>query len=113
LLQRIYLQGTTDGVRHVVIEAVREAITDAGGWIVDFHLFTDLALSLIIELEPAWLGSLMARFEMIGIRLTDASQDTLKNLSLDSGRGELKILFNLTFQNGDGEQRLPVPAIPG
>ena len=71
MAERIHLQGVTKGARHLIIEAAREAITDAGGWIVDFHLFSNLALSLIFELDPVRLIQLLDRFAALDIRLSE------------------------------------------
>ena len=113
MAERIHLQGVTKGARHLIIEAAREAITDAGGWIVDFHLFSNLALSLIFELERDRLSQLLERFAQTGINLTDESRDVARRLAAAGGAGDVRILFNLTFQEGDGDLRIPIPAIPG
>lgn len=110
---RIHLQGVTGGVRHSVIDELREVIGNAGGWIVDFHLFSNLAISLIFELERSRLTSLIDQFERIDIRLSDASIEILSDPDRHAGEGDLRVLFNLAFQNGDGDLRTPIPAIPG
>ena len=113
MAERIHLQGVTSGSRHLIIEAAREAITDAGGWIVDFHIFSNLALSLIFELDPDRLDRLLDHFEQIDIRLSDESREAAQRLVTTGDQDDVRILFNLTFQQGDGDLRIPVPAIPG
>ncbi|MFM8395139.1 MAG: hypothetical protein ACKOB4_14560 [Acidobacteriota bacterium] len=111
--ERIHLQGVTSSSRHLIIEAAREAITDAGGWIVDFHLFSNLALSLIFELDPVRLIQLLDRFAALDIRLSDESLESAQRVAAAPPREDVRVLFNLTFQEGDGDLRIPVPAIPG
>lgn len=113
MTRRINLQAITGAERHQAIEALREAITDAGGWIVDFRLFSNLALSVIIEIGPAGLSRLIERLDRIEISLTEESRRSVPAPPPAPTDEEIRVLFNLTFRGGDGELRLPIPAIPG
>ncbi|MFZ4985740.1 MAG: hypothetical protein ACOYLF_09785 [Blastocatellia bacterium] len=117
MTERIYLQAYTRAERHLIIEELREAIAAAGGWIVDFQLFSNLALSITIEIDPAGPARLVESLERLDLQLSAESRATALTRSeapnkKSEGR-EILVLLNLTFRQGDGELRLPIPPIPG
>jgi len=111
--RRIHLQTYTDEERHRAITRLRELIADAGGWIVDFQLFSNLALSVIIEITFADLKRLLETLEECNVQLSDQSRSTVVALSLESPVEEIRVLINLAFSQGDGELRQHLPAVPG
>jgi hypothetical protein len=56
--------------RHAATRLVRRAVSDAGGWITDFHQFSDFAVALELEITAARLAELHVAIEATGMALS-------------------------------------------
>lgn len=63
----IHLQGSTRVERHALVDIVEEAIRATGGWILDFHQFSNISLVLEIELPPGGLAELVRLLQAGGV----------------------------------------------
>lgn len=95
---------------HDRIKGMQEAekIIDELGFITDFKLFSDLAISLVIEIDQdkvnALYHALTEKFRMN--EFTDISEQKTGIISQ-------QIFFNISFTEGQGELKIEVPRVPG
>ncbi len=103
-----HLHVIAPGDRHEAIAVARDAIQQAGAWIEDAHLFSDLMACLDIEL-PAGVGPALAD-ALVASRLhvEASSLEALRRLPAVEIVGTLE----LTFAHGEGKLRHEVPAVP-
>ena len=89
------------------IKAIHEitAIVDRHGTILNFQKFSDLVLSLLVEIESSRIGSLYNSLK--NILILEGSHNT------SPGPSDGFILFiNITFSKGTGDLEIEVPNIP-
>lgn len=81
-----------------------EEIISRSGHIVDFHHFSDLEMSLVIEIPESNLDIL--RLELAGIMDVKASKGSLTGRDI-----ERKLMISIAFSFGEGMHRNIVPAV--
>lgn len=98
----------TNQKRIQVIEEIKEGISMNDGCIVNFNMFSDLALSLSIEIDENKItglyGSLNDVLNVSGFEPENINQESKK---------ERLIFMNISFGQGSGDLKLDIPAVPG
>ena len=116
---RLALAGVSKSERHGVVAGVSDAISAAGGWIVDHTQFSNIAIALRFALPPGGLDELRRRIAAAGVRLDAASLASLQAMAgtpATGGEGvgeEIAASINITFLHGEPDLRQVVPAVPG
>ncbi len=107
--------GTTSPERHKAIAGVSDAITAAGGWIVDHALFSNTAITIRFVLPRRGLDELQRRITAAGVRLDDARVAGVRQAVGDSGDDddEIGASVNITFTHDEPDLLQVVPPIPG
>jgi hypothetical protein len=105
--KRICLQAVTRAERHLMVEAVSAAIGSCGGWVLDFNLFSNIAISIAFEIPAGQWDCLVERFAKLDWRLDQPPA------GLDDRPGDLSVSLHLTFIHNEGDLRRPIPSIPG
>ena len=102
---RIYWTGICNKERNEAIGAI-STIINRHGFFTDFKLFSDVSLSMVVEVEErnvdalyAELGNYLALEDFPAVTSTSAK--------------ERVILLNITFTRGTGNLEREVPAVPG
>lgn len=92
------------------IEGLQEAeeIIDALGFITDFKQFSDLAISLVIDIETCKVNTL---YHALSEKFTLDPFEDLK-VKADDKRST-QIFFNISFTEGHGDLKIEVPSVPG
>lgn len=90
------------------IKAVKdiEKLINPYGYIVDFKLFSDISISIKIEIEELQIDSLYDALK------TYLSLDNVDKVN-SSSKVERVIFLNITFTKGTGNLRVETPAVPG
>lgn len=95
------------------------AVTDSGGWILDHHLFSNIAISLTFEIASACVGRLLDELRATGLELTSelrshlaAPADGMRGTGV-SDDGDITGYLQITFVHDEPDLRRDVPAIPG
>jgi hypothetical protein len=112
----LQLHGMTRTDRHEMIDRVQEAIARAGGYILDFHLFSNIAICLHFEVSAGKIGAFHASLASTGLRLDPASRDLLEGCSRqaeEAGAPEIAGTLSITFIHEEPDLRIEVPPIPG
>lgn len=94
--------------RNKVIESVKNTISDNDGFIINFNMFSDLALALSIEIEG---NKIPALHEALS-RVVRISKLELQELNLELNK-EWIIFINISFGKGKGELKQEIPDVPG
>lgn len=103
-MQKIFWKGISHDDR---IKAVSEitAVVNNYGAILSFQKFSDIALSLVIEIEESKILRLYTDLKKILII------EGIDN-SFNDSPAECIILFEITFTRGTGDLAIEVPDIP-
>jgi hypothetical protein len=96
--------------RDQAIDRGKDAISRSHGGILDFKMFSNLSLSMIIEVNGSRVLSLLDSLVALGWHVdVEPDREALGRLATDLLEGTLQ----MTFPEGDGELEIPVPAVPG
>ena len=96
--------------RELAIARAEDAVRLHGGDILDFKMFSNLSLSLIVEMTGGGVAALVDSLASRGWQVeVDPGREALAARAGDRLEGTLQV----TFPEGDGELAIPVPAVPG
>lgn len=104
-MNRFFFSGYYNKERLSGINEIKEVINKFG-FIVDFKMFSDVSVSISVEIEERKIDDLYIGLERI-MKLED-----FQRLNSNSNKESL-ILLNVTFNKGGGDLRIHAPAIPG
>ena len=94
--------------RNEAIEGLKDKIALSGGYIINFNMFSDMALSLTIEIEAKDISAL---YHELKAEL-NITEELKENLDVNSNK-EWWILLNLSFGKGEGRLTTEIPNVPG
>ena len=104
-MKNFFWSGYCSKERIVAIKGIEEIIT-AFGFITDFKLFSDIAISIQIETEELKIDKLYtALSEYISLNEFE------KVYSFSSN--ECLVSLNITFTKGTGNLKIEIPSVPG
>lgn len=116
----LQLTGATRADRHEMISRVREAILEGGGYVTDFHMFSNAAICINFEAPAGSIRRLYSSLKRTGLRLSEESHDALSSCCDEAdkpgGRAEAADVagtLQITFIHGEPDLRIEVPPIPG
>lgn len=101
-------QAYTKDDRQEVIRAIQNTISSNDGCIMNFNMFSDLALSLSMEIEENKIVELyQALNEVVTLEEFD---DTIVG---KQSKNERLIFMNISFSRGKGKLKMNIPEVPG
>ncbi len=104
-MENIFWTGFSDEERHAAIEKIKRVVSKYGD-VVDVHLFSDMSLSMTIEIEEFKIDQLYNELtKFMGVQ----EHEYLNSIS----KKERTIYLNITFSKGTGNLRIEVPSVPG
>lgn len=106
--KKLSWQAFSKNDRNKVIEDVKTTISDGDGCIINFNMFSDLALSLSIEIEENKIHILHKALSLF----VNISELETHDLNLESTK-EWMIFLNISFSRGKGELKQEIPEVPG
>jgi hypothetical protein len=104
-MARLYLSGYCKNERIIGISDI-EKIISKYGFILDFKMFSDISISMIIEIEESKVDSLFSDLKNY------MNMNDFETLNTDSKK-ECTVFLNVTFSKGTGNLRIEMPAVPG
>jgi hypothetical protein len=104
-MKHIFWTGYSNNERLASINAIRSIVSRFGD-IVDYKLFSDISLTMTIEMEEAKMNTLYDDLKDI------ISMDAFEYIHSDS-TNERTIYFSISFSKGTGNLKIEVPAVPG
>jgi hypothetical protein len=96
--------------RGEAIARAEEAVQRQRGDILDFKMFSNLSLNLVVELSGEGVLTLVDALVAQGWGV-EVHPD--RAALAQRARDRLQGTFQVTFSEGDGELTIPVPAVPG
>ena len=103
--QHLYWKGFCKEERSIAIHHI-EHIVAKYGYILDFHMFSDMEINLKIEIAENHLDALHR--DLKGLLKLDDQGDVF----FDSDQERI-LYINITFTKGTGDLRIEVPSVPG
>jgi hypothetical protein len=104
-MENIFWTGFSDDERHSAINKIQDVISKYG-YVVDFHLFSDISISMTIGIEEFKIDILYDELTtIIGIQKFEYLNSNSKE--------ERKVYLNITFSKGTGNLKIEVPSVPG
>ncbi len=109
----------TKANRHEVISRVKDAFLRSGGFITDFHMFSNASLCVNFELPLHSINKFRLLLSEIEMQLSEESKVVLESyISGDNTGEELKEAevvgtLQISFFHDEPDLRIEVPAIPG
>ena len=104
-MENIFWTGFSADERHSAINKIQSVVSKYGD-IVDVHLFSDISLSMTIEIEEHVIDKLYDELsKIIGVQ----KPEYLNSIS----KKERTIYLNITFVKGTGSLKIEVPSVPG
>ena len=104
-MDNIFWTGYSNDERHSSMSTIKSIVAKYGD-IVDFKLFSDISLSMVIEMEESNIDKLYNELA------DNIAIDTFEYLNSMS-RKERTVYLNVTFTKGTGNLIVEVPAVPG
>ncbi|MDR6561151.1 MULTISPECIES: hypothetical protein [unclassified Arcicella] len=104
-MKKYYWTGICNENRNTGISIIQECINKYG-FITDYKFFSDISMSMFIEINESLINTLYADLSktIIIIDHIEANSDATI---------ECLILFNITFSKGTGNMKVEIPAVPG
>lgn len=94
--------------RLIAIEKIKDTISFNEGTIMNFSMFSDLALNLSIEVEE---NKLKILHDALSAILTVSALD-FESINLSSQK-EWLVFLNISFAKGTGSFKVQIPDVPG
>lgn len=112
--QLLHLDGFTKAERIQMTDRVSEAINQAGAWITDFHLYSNILICINFQVPGANLEKLAATLQETGLHLSRESLDQLI-LSNDTALKDQELIgtLQITFIHNEPDLLRDIPAVPG
>jgi hypothetical protein len=114
------LNGITRHDRHEMISRVKEAILQGGGFIIDFHMFSNISICLNFEISVGKIEKLSDALKATGLQLSRESEELLagcsqptKQLAEEARASEVAGTLAITFIHNEPDLRIEVPPVPG
>lgn len=105
MMQTIFLTGYSNDERHSSMHIIQSVIAKHGN-IVDFKFFSDISVTIVIEIEELKIDKL---YDELKNNLVVDHFEYLNSLS----KQERTVYLNISFTQGTGNLNVPVPAVPG
>ena len=105
-MRSIFWTGYCGQKRMIAIKEIEKIVSDSDGFIIDFKQFSDVSLSLNIEIEELYIDELFLALRSY-MTLDDAEE-----LNSSSNR-ECTVWLNVTFTQGTGDLMIEIPTVPG
>ena len=104
-MSTIFWTAYCNNERIVATSEIEKTINNFG-YIIDFKQFSDISISIQIEMEELYIDNLFDALKK------DLFLDDFPKINSSSKRERLEFL-NITFVKGTGNLRIEIPAIPG
>ncbi|MFY0654285.1 MAG: hypothetical protein JXQ96_19770 [Cyclobacteriaceae bacterium] len=105
--RKLSWKGFSSDDRNKSITFVKDAISSNDGCITNFTMFSDLALSMQVEIEESKIAGL---YEELTSKLEVSQFDEELN---PLSKREWMVYLNISFGDGQGNLKVSIPEVPG
>lgn len=106
--KKLNWQGYSNQERNKAIEEIKNAISSNDGYIVNFNMFSDLAMSLSVGIDENCILDLHLALQGL-LTISDIDRGLINQHS----KKEWLIFMNISFSKGKGDLKIDVPEVPG
>lgn len=109
------ISGVTKADRHQVTADVNNAISAAGGWVVNHTLFSNIAITIQFSLPSRRLDEFLDRVIAASVKLDDDSIARIRAMDEKPSPkpADVTASLNITFMHNEPDLRRENPAVPG
>jgi hypothetical protein len=104
-MESIFWKGYSKEERHATINLLQTIISKYGN-VVDFHLFSDVSLSMTIDIESN-------KIEALYEALNQCIEIEKNEYSNSHSPKEVNVFLNISFAKSTGNLKVEVPMVPG
>ena len=106
---RFRISSATKEARSLAVERCKGIISQSGGDILDFKMFSNMSLVFQVEIDPSGVKSIVEVLKHAGWYVSLEPEEVSSIVSPQKLQGSVQI----TFANANGNMRIPVPTVPG
>jgi hypothetical protein len=112
---RWHLRGVTRVERLTAMSRLEAAIGRLDGWLLDFHLFSNLAAAFHFEIPPERRGQLLVELEEEGFSIDPPVEgiDPSAVVTAAQETKEVPVTLQVTFLHNEPDLRRKIPPLPG
>jgi len=104
-MNKYFLTGFCEKERLQAVSEIEKIIAEHG-FIIDFKMFSDISISIMLEIEERKIEALYDDLKNY------MNMQDMKNMNSGSDNESL-VLLNVTFTKGSGNLTIEVPSVPG
>ncbi len=104
-MENIFWKGYSNEERHSAINKIKSVVSKYAD-VVDFMLFSDISLSLKIEIEEFKIDKL---YDELSHNMGIGKFEYLNSIA----KRERTVYLNITFSKGTGNLKIEIPSVPG
>lgn len=108
MMKKVNWEIYSGGNRTAVIDQIKSLINQHDGAIMNFNMFSDVSIALLIEMEE---GKLTAFYNDLS-RVATLEGNLPEGIRQNSFK-EWSVFLNILFAQGTGELTIEVPKVPG
>ena len=108
MIKKLYWEAYSSRERMLAIEEIKHSLLRNDGYIINFNMFSDLALSLSIEIEEKHIIALYTSLQKV-VSISDLDTNIFES---DSNQ-EWMIFMNISFSKGTGNMQHEKPMVDG
>lgn len=112
----IRLTGYTRQERNLTISNLDEALVKAGGWILDYKMFSNKTIVIVFELNSLSMAVFYNELKGFGLKLNQASESVIQEIIGSTPEQSTPIVMGtlqINFIHNEPDLRMEVPAVPG
>ena len=108
--REFHVQAIAREVREAAISRTEALVQRHGGDVLDFKMFSNLSINLIVEATGAGVVAVVDGLQALG---WNVELEPTRELLLERAADRLEGTLQLTFPEGDGGLKVVTPAVPG
>lgn len=108
--REFHVQAIAREAREAAISRTESLVQRHGGDVLDFKMFSNLSINLIVELTGAGVVAVVDGLQSLG---WNVDLEPTRELLLGRAADRLEGTLQLTFPEGDGALKVVTPAVPG
>ena len=108
--REFHVQAIAREARELAISRTEALVQRHGGDVLDFKMFSNLSINLIVEVTGAGILAVVDALQALGWAV---ELEPARELLLARGADRLEGTLQLTFPEGDGALKITTPAVPG
>ncbi len=106
--KKLFWEAVSNEDRNTIINQIKDIVAKNSAYIINFNMFSDLALGLSIGIEASNIHELHCSLCEI-LTVSDLKSEN----SHHNEEEEWLILLNVSFGKGKGDLKVVVPEVPG